>query len=128
LIPIQPKALGSEQRRLLKLFGVLDAQRRRTLLDFAEFLAAREVTEPESAPAVPEAPKPIPRPEEESVVAAIRRLSESYSMLERQDMLNETASLMAAHVLQGRSANEVVDELESLFEARYERYLEAWRD
>ena len=70
---------------------------------------------------------PIPRPEAESVVAAIRRLSASYFMLERRDMLNETAALMSAHVLQGRPAPKVVEELEALFEARYQQYRETYR-
>jgi hypothetical protein len=40
-------------------------------------------------------------------------------MLERSGaLLNDTSSLMAGHVLHGRPAAEVIDELEALF-ARY---------
>ena len=35
-------------------------------------------------------------------------------------MLHETSALMAAHVLQGREASAVIDELEALFATRYE--------
>ena len=126
MIPFRPQALSGDEQQLLERFRALGEQDRRTLLAFAEFLAHRGSEAPEARPAGPEQPREIPRPEEESVVAAIRRLSESYFMLDRQPMLNETASLMAAHVIQGRPAKEVVDELESLFKEHFQRYLEGW--
>ena len=119
-------SLPPEQRRLLKLFGALSGSDRETLLAFAEFLAARCHPEEASSgqePQDPSGPLPIPRPEEESVIAAIRRLSETYFMLDRGTMLNETSSLMAAHVMQGRPAQDVIDELENVFAAQYDRYL-----
>jgi hypothetical protein len=119
--------LPPEQRRLLKLFGALSAADREALLAFAEFLVARRSPEPIPDEA-PSEPKAIPRPEEESVIAAIRRLSETYFMLDRGTMLNETSSLMAAHVMQGRPAPEVIDELEDLFAGRYETYLSQSQD
>ena len=69
-------------------------------------------------------PERIPRPKEESVVGAIKRLSHSYFMLDRSAMLNDTSSLMGAHVLQGRPASEVIDELEALFARHYVKYRE----
>jgi len=103
-------------RRLLRIFRSLAPDDRRTLLDFAEFLAARPRN---GDPEPPAEPLPIPRPEHESVVGAVKRLSRSYFMLERNGiMLNETSTLMASHVLHGRPAAEVIDELEALF-ARY---------
>jgi len=134
LIPVQTKPLKGEQRRLLGLFERLEQGERNTLLAFAEFLAAR--TPDESAPDDPqkndaskevERPKTIERPGDESVVAAIRRLSEAYFMLDRQDMLNDTAALMGAHVMQSRPAPKVIDELEVLFETHYDRYLQSRR-
>jgi len=92
-----------------------------TLLRFAEFLAAQiPAAEPEPFPD----PKPIPRPAPESVVKAMRRLSESYFMLDRSKLLNEASTLMAQHVMQGRAAPEVIDELEALFAAHYQRQRE----
>jgi hypothetical protein len=44
-------------------------------------------------------------------------------MLERDKMLDDTSSLMMAHVIQGRAAHSVIDDLEELFEQYYQRYL-----
>jgi hypothetical protein len=128
VLPFDPRPLTAEQRRLVTLLGRMGDEDRRTLLAFAEFLAGRaEALAPDPAPAAPERPRDIPRPEGESVVAAIRRLSETYFMLERRQMLDRTASLMAAHVIQGRPARDVVDELESVFEEHYRSYLDSWQ-
>jgi hypothetical protein len=123
-VPTQQK-LSSAQRRLLALFSELDAQNQESLIAFAEFLASRVSDDdaPEQAVFTPVEPAPIPRPNKESVVKAIQRLSSSYHMLQRDKMLDETSSLMMAHVLQGRSAVSVIDELERLFERHYELYL-----
>ncbi len=130
MIPLQKKSLKPAQRRLLDLFDRLGEQDRATLTAFAEFLAARGDGQLQSAEesAGPVAPEPIPKPEKESVVGAIKRLSKSYHMLPRQDLLNETSSLMSSHVLQGRPAAEVVEELEVLFLAHYDRYRRQWDD
>jgi hypothetical protein len=109
---------------LVRLFNELDSADRETLLAFAEFLLQRRTDGP-SRPPHPVGvrdPDPIPRPVEETVVAAIKRLSKTYEMLDRGPMLNETSALMSAHVLQGRPAAEVIDELESLFERHYRDY------
>jgi len=115
------RARGSDdERRLSKIVRALDAEDRRTLLRFAEFLASNAATEAEEAPLLD--PDLLPRPAKESVVAAIKRLSLSYHMLDRSVMLNETSTLMAAHVLNGRPAKEVIDELETLFTRYYAKY------
>lgn len=44
-------------------------------------------------------------------------------MLDRSKLLNETSALMAQHVMQGRSAVEVIDELEVVFQTHYEKVL-----
>ena len=110
--------MTSTEKRLLRLFRDLDEQARETLLAFAEFLSTRAAPQPPSE--LPE-PELIPRPDKESVVAAIRRLSASYSMLDKGRMLNDTSNLMTQHVMQGRPANEVVDELEEVFRRHYEQ-------
>ncbi len=110
--------MTSPEKRLLRLFRDLDEQGRDTLLAFAEFLNTRAAPQPLSE--LPE-PELIPRPDKESVVAAIKRLSASYSMLDKGRMLNDTSSLMTQHVMQGRPANEVVDELEEVFRRHYEQ-------
>jgi hypothetical protein len=70
----------------------------------------------------PAEPDTITRPAQETVVGAIKRLSLSYHMLDRRRMLDETSSLMAAHVLNGRPARDVIDELEALFARHYDAY------
>jgi hypothetical protein len=112
---------GSETaRRVAEIADRLPKDQRQTLLRFAEFLLA-EAPEAERVPETLPEPKAIPRPAEESVIKAMRRLSETYFMLERGKLLNETSALVAQHVMQGRAATEVIDELEVIFATHYER-------
>ncbi|MCU7914776.1 MAG: hypothetical protein KZQ65_02455 [Candidatus Thiodiazotropha sp. (ex Gloverina cf. vestifex)] len=117
--------LSTDQRQLLDLFGGLDVQGRETLLAFAQFLAARDDGSGSSQEKVAQEPKRIDRPEQESVVKAIKRLSATYYMLEREQLLDQTSSLMMSHVMQGRDAVSVIDELEVIFSEHYQRYLES---
>ncbi|MEW8325078.1 MAG: hypothetical protein AB2606_20750 [Candidatus Thiodiazotropha taylori] len=123
IVPKQQK-LDPEQQRLLDLFEQIAPSERDSLLAFAEFLSQRRAQE---AVAVernsPLEPKPQERPGDESVVKAIKRLSESYFMLERDRLLDETSSLMTSHIMQGRAAEEVIDDLEALFKKHYQDYL-----
>jgi hypothetical protein len=109
------------ERQLVKLYRSLKPEDRSTLLAFGEFLAQRGTSDVQKAQG-PLEPERIPRPRQESVVGAIKRLSRSYFMLDRSIMLNDTSSLMGAHVLQGRPADEVIDELEALFARYYAKY------
>jgi hypothetical protein len=106
------------EKRLREILGELPDAQATALLEYAEFLAARyggakEIT----------APLDIPRPDQESVVKAIKRLGATYPMLDRSKMLNETSVLMTQHVIHGRDAVEVIDELEILFRQHYEKYI-----
>ena len=96
------------ENELLDLYHRLDLRRRRELLRFARSLAA-PVAEPRREP----------RPAEESVVLALRRLTRSYPMLDRRRLMGTASALMAQHALQGRAASEVIDELELVFERHY---------
>jgi hypothetical protein len=120
MLPVKA-TLPPAKRRLLALYDALDERDRATLTALAEFLAARQAGGVEPLSAVPE-PDWIPRPAEESVIAAIRRLSRTYHMLDKALMLHDTSALMSAHILQGRPAGEVIDELEALFSGHYERH------
>lgn len=108
-----------DQQRLLRLFKQLGAGEQRSLLDFAEFLAMRVAQEATQPPPADPRPVNIPRPPSESVVAAIRRLSKTFPMLDREALLHETSALMTAHVMQGRPAADVIDELEAVFRRHY---------
>lgn len=113
--------MKQQLKQLLKHYRNLSAEDARTLLSFAEFLAARSAP-PESKEFL--TLNKIERPAEESVIAAIKRLSASYPMLDKDKMLTETSALMAQHIMQGKVANEVIDELELTFERHYAVYSE----
>ena len=117
-VPITGKGGG----KLLALYEKLPAAEQQTLLDFAEFLQTRCSAQQPAEPRRLELPRQLDRPPQESVVAAIRRLSRSYAMLDKKTLLHETADLMSAHVLKGRAAAEVINDLEALFAARYALY------
>jgi len=113
--------LSAEQRRLLRLFGALGREDKASLTAFAEFLANRSRREPPATE--PVRPRDIRRPSRESVVAAIKRLSQTYFMLDRSAMLDQTSALMTAHVIQGRPAEQVIDDLEGLFSEHYRKLM-----
>lgn len=125
MIPME--RFTKDERRMLKVLRALSAQDRATLLAFGQFLIERDATagvEPGAAELpepIPDDPVHEPRPSRESVVAAVRRLRRVYPMIDPGEMLNETSALMAAHVLQGRPADQVIDELESLFVTRFDK-------
>jgi hypothetical protein len=102
---------GNERRQaLLAAFDRLDARRQDMLMEFAATLAARD------GGSAPMAMRPGPRPADESVVAAIRRLTRAYPAAGRRRLMGPVSVLMAQHALQGRPAKEVIDELEAAFE------------
>ncbi len=111
--------MNPSEKRLLALWRGLDDANRETLFAFAEFLSSRSG---KAEPETPTEPLPLPRPEKESVIGAIKRLSATYPMLDRGKMLHETSALMAQHVMQGRGAGEVIDELEIIFSRYYEKH------
>ncbi len=89
-------------------------------MDFAQFLLQQQHSEGgEESEEIAAKPLDIPRPEQESVVAAMRRLSRTYPMIDKDKLLDRASMLMQAHILQGREAQAVIDELETLFEAHY---------
>ncbi len=120
---VKPRSTAPRERRLLDCFRRLSPEQQDTLVAFAEFLAER--TDPGEAARQPlPAPEPIPRPAEESVVKAIKRLTHTYPMVERSKVLGETSDLVSQHVLKGREAAAVIDDLEAIFRRHYERLVE----
>lgn len=111
--------MTADERRLLKLFRALPETRKQGLLDYADFLLTQG--QPEQAAPSP-IPLEIPRPAQESVVKAIKRLRETYPMLDRAKILHETSALMTQHLLHGRLAPDVIDELEALFRRHYQEH------
>lgn len=113
--------MKSAEKKLLALHKRLGSPEQEMLLAFAEFLSLRNTGD--NLPAEPVAkPQIIQRPESESVVAAIKRLSASYPMLDKPQLLNESSAIMTKHVMQGKEAEAAIDELEVLFLQFYEEY------
>ena len=111
--------MRDEEKKLLALFEKLDSGQQQTLIEFAGFLATRATQDGESAPSAPAQPLPIARPETETVVMAIKRLTLTYPMLDRRKLFTDTSRYMAQHALEGRPAIEVIDELEVVFARHY---------
>lgn len=112
--------MNKREKKLIDIYADLETDDQNSLMAFAEFLL--EKAKKEGRLIVTEEPVKIPRPQEERVVAAIKRLSASFPMLKKDSMLNETAALMSEHIVQGRSTVEVIDELEVIFKSRYEEF------
>jgi hypothetical protein len=117
--------VASSEQKLMEICRQLGPGDREALLAFAEFLGQR-ATGPvprtgggETAPvAVPE-PLGIERPAQESVVAGLKRLSKTYPMLDKSEMLSATSDIVATHIMQGTATGEVIDTLEEVFREHY---------
>lgn len=124
MLPPKMPGASPDQQKLLRLYRQLTAGDRETLLSFATFLVERKGMSDASGAAA-ESPlldaQDIPRPDDETVIAAMRRLTATYPMVEKDDLLHEASGLMTKHVMQGRPAGEVIDELEVVFRRHYER-------
>ena len=112
--------MKNSEKQLLEVWRKLSETDQEAVQQFAEFLFQRNgnVEEVESYPLN------IERPTEESVMAAIKRLSATYPMINKDNMLNETSSLVAQHIMHGKEAVEVIDELEIVFRHHYELILQ----
>jgi hypothetical protein len=104
------------EKRLREILDQLPEAQQRALLEYAEFLVSRQAADPRARE-----PLDIPRPEDESVVLAIKRLRATYPMLDPAKLLNETYELMTQHTVKGRDRVEVIDELELVFRRHYDR-------
>ena len=105
---------------LIDLYQALDDSRKKSLSDFADFLYAQ--AEPVSKEV--EAPDHIPRPEQETVVGAIKRLKATYHMIGSMSVFSEASALMTDHMVKGRDVVEVIDEMEVLFEDAYKQLVQ----
>lgn len=123
MLPPKMIATSPEQQKLLRLFRQLTETDRSAVINFAAFLVERSTSEEDANPedVATATPQSIPRPEQETVIGAIRRLTATYPMVEKDDLLHKASGLMSAHVMQGKAAVEVIDELEIVFRRHFER-------
>lgn len=112
-------ASKKDEQKLLEWFRRLPKAQARSLLDYAQFLNEQHGAHPESLML-----QDIPRPVDESVVSAIKRLRNTYPMLDPGQLLAETSELMNQHLLQGKDAEKVIDDLEALFQSHYKTIME----
>jgi len=124
MFPGMPVQANKQERKLIKLFKSFDANTKETLIAFAEFLQNRATPIDDSKKEksqVAAQPLDIPRPEVESVIQAIKRLTATYPMVNKEDILHPISGLMTSHIMQGKKAAEVIDKLENLFEDEYKK-------
>lgn len=113
--------MKNKLRQLKLLLAQLDEDHQQAMVDYATFLVQRYKIKNSIGQGLK--PESIARPKQETVIAAIKRLKKTYYMLDTDIILDQTSALMGQHILKGRAASEVVDELQSIFQAQYEQYL-----
>ena len=112
--------MDKKEKKLLSIFSRLNPADMDSVQAFAEFLLSRSP----GAPA-PVEPLDMPRPPEETVPSAIRRLSRTYPMLDKTRYLGRVSEFMNRSIIGGEKAESVIDDLEKFFR---EAYLEFRRD
>ena len=122
--------MASAEQQLTEYFQQLAAGDQATLLAFAAFLAGRgspshSVTVKSPEPVTIPEPEIIERPAGESIVGALKRLSKSYPMLDKAEMLSATSDLVATNIMQRSDPVGVIDELEDIFRTHYAKLVSA---
>ncbi len=128
MLPGMPVQGNKQERKLIKLFKILSPSNQDALLAFAEFLKARAneqetgKTSANKDSQILTEPLKIKRPDNESVIKAIKRLSATYPMVDKDNILHPISDLMTSHMLQGKPASEVIDELEDVFLKEFNQF------
>ena len=130
------------EKRVLAALERLSEEQQRQLVDYAEFLVGRaggdplaEVSGGDAGGAdrpdeetAPRDPVPVEAEADEGPVKAIKRLRRTYPMLEAKDLLDETTTIMSKRYLQDKPEDQVIEELEEVFERHYRRYLDHFEE
>jgi hypothetical protein len=124
MFPAMPAQANKHERKLIKIFKSLDDSNKEAFMAFGEFLLSRfdnlnTKTREDNQDAVSMEPVDIPRPEGESVIKAIKRLSATYPMVDKENILHPISDLMTSHMISGRAAPEVIDDLQEVFLNEY---------
>jgi hypothetical protein len=94
--------------RLVAVLDQLDETGRRTLVEYAEFLVSRREVQAIT-------PSVAARPTGETVLQAIKRLNGGYPGLRRAALMQPVGELLSQHMVDGRAAEAVIDDLEALY-------------
>ncbi|VAW98972.1 hypothetical protein MNBD_GAMMA22-1384 [hydrothermal vent metagenome] len=113
--------MSNYKKQLIKHFAKLNEQDQNSLVSYAEFLVQRETPIEFNELEITE-PLQIQRPEKESVIKAIKRLSATYPMLDKSALLNEISTFMTQHIIHGVEAKEVIDNLEVEFQNQFKKW------
>jgi hypothetical protein len=106
-----------DAKALADLFNTLDKDRQLSLFDYAEFLQSKgDLVQQDIGE-----PVEVPRAENETVVGAIKRLKQAYPMIDSMEVFAVASNLMTDHMVKGRDAEEVINEIEALFEDTYKK-------
>ncbi|MGB8436821.1 MAG: hypothetical protein WCE38_21450 [Burkholderiales bacterium] len=100
--------MTDHRARLVAVLEQLDETGRRTLVEYAEFLVSRRKVQANP-------PIVAARPPGETVLQAIKRLNRSYSGLRRAALMQPVGELLSQHMVDGRAAEEVIEDLEALY-------------
>ena len=113
------KRLSRENRRarIAALATDLPDDALGSLLEFAEFLQTKYPAVEQQTLEI----TTIDRPDKESVIAAIKRLSKTYPMLDKKILFEQTSVAMTAHVMQDMLPKESIDRLEAVFRKEYDK-------
>ncbi|MBF0159780.1 MAG: Crp/Fnr family transcriptional regulator [Magnetococcales bacterium] len=117
----------TQSDQLLVLWHQLQPQQQSCLLRYARFLVQEQQQPPESVASSPEpaaisTPLAIERPQQESVVHALKRLKRTYPMIEADMALLNRASQMLMQKVLGTPDKEIIDQMEQLFQQCYQQW------
>jgi len=122
MFPAMPPQANKQERKLIKLFKSLDTSNQEAFMAFGEFLQSRAdsvVINNNDEDTIVNEPVDIPRPEDESVIKAIKRLSATYPMVDKENILHPISDLMTSHMISGKAAPDVIDDLQEVFFKEY---------
>jgi len=124
MFPGMPPQANKQEREIIKLYKSLSITDQQAFIAFGEFLQSRkdslEIDGKSNDDTIVNEPVEIPRPKEESVIKAIKRLSATYPMVDKENILHPISDLMTSHMISGRSAPEVIDDLQDVFYKEYQ--------
>lgn len=116
------EVMKNRLQQLDLLMNSLGMEHQQAIVDYATFMVQQYKIQPSED--ARQEPKSIARPGVETVIAAIKRLKKTYYMLDEGKLLSDTSALMGQHIMQGKEASKVIDELETTFQTQYEQYLQ----
>lgn len=125
MLPTSSSLKNRQEKQLIDYYSSLSSSDKDNLLAFAEFLSQRVTLNNVDKELIDRTtqsqPVAIKRPETESVIKAIKRLTATYPMVEKENLLHSISDLITAHMMQGKKAEIVIDELEDLFLNAFEK-------